>query len=644
MKTLLTRHKCVYIVILQFVLVAAGLANTLTLNEQDEVFAETDRYHVRFEHGVLVHFHNKLTNETYTLPSQGSSNIQSGISIQHEEGRYGREEPLNEHWDIETQRLSPLAIEIAYHNDYKIDRTVRLGISIDPETQDLVIHQTGTSSIGGIVRVMWGCGYLNSQQVDVILPANGGQIINNATEFSRRGFAYPERWEAQLAILQGTRGGFFVRSTDTTYQFKGIWYTRSDEHFNIRFQTDNLAPFRDKNEITSVEWRLNAYRGDWEVPAEIYRNWMETAFQPKQPPAWVKDIQLVLNYTDLKKEILPLLASHVDPSTTLIHLINWLPWQGINLDKVDTDLEENYPEYTPKPEFGAFLEAAHAYGFRVQPHVHFNGVSPNHPLYPEFEKFQLRHAIRGGKLGWNWDNPTTKYRLAYINPASKEFREYLVAQLKKVTETYLIDAWHLDINHLVVNSPPIDGLTPAEGNVLLHQELAAAMPGVVFGGEHLHEVTFSHVNLALRWNIPEDEQPHPISTFLFSPWTISYGHTSVQNPDLEPEFYQAFEEAYRVWDVLPALRIRGPWILDPGMTLTLRKLKNINTGYFWDIFSVEDVHSQGDVNADGVVNVLDLVMVAQYIGTNKPSNPKVDVNADGVVNILDLTLIAQEIG
>ena len=40
--------KCAYIVILQFVFVAAALANTLTVGEQDEVFAETDRYRVRF--------------------------------------------------------------------------------------------------------------------------------------------------------------------------------------------------------------------------------------------------------------------------------------------------------------------------------------------------------------------------------------------------------------------------------------------------------------------------------------------------------------------------------------------------------------------------------------------------------------------
>ncbi len=44
--------KCIYIMILQFVLMAAGLANTLTVDEAGNVLAETDRYQARFENGV----------------------------------------------------------------------------------------------------------------------------------------------------------------------------------------------------------------------------------------------------------------------------------------------------------------------------------------------------------------------------------------------------------------------------------------------------------------------------------------------------------------------------------------------------------------------------------------------------------------
>ena len=46
-----------------------------------------------------------------------------------------------------------------------------------------------------------------------------------------------------------------------------------------------------------------------------------------------------------------------------------------------------------------------------------------------------------------------------------------------------------------------------------------------------------------------------------------------------------------------------------------------------------------DVNRDGVVNILDLVVIASQFG-NTGQNLAVDVNGDGVVNILDLILVA----
>lgn len=46
-----------------------------------------------------------------------------------------------------------------------------------------------------------------------------------------------------------------------------------------------------------------------------------------------------------------------------------------------------------------------------------------------------------------------------------------------------------------------------------------------------------------------------------------------------------------------------------------------------------------DVNADGIVNILDLTFVASRFGESSP-----DLNGDGIVNILDLVLISKHIG
>ena len=51
-----------------------------------------------------------------------------------------------------------------------------------------------------------------------------------------------------------------------------------------------------------------------------------------------------------------------------------------------------------------------------------------------------------------------------------------------------------------------------------------------------------------------------------------------------------------------------------------------------------DVQNRSDINGDGVVNILDLVIIATRFNTAKP-----DLNGDGVVNILDLVIVAKEI-
>ena len=60
--------------------------------------------------------------------------------------------------------------------------------------------------------------------------------------------------------------------------------------------------------------------------------------------------------------------------------------------------------------------------------------------------------------------------------------------------------------------------------------------------------------------------------------------------------------------------------------------------------TVEQSLPTGDVNRDGDVDILDLILVAQQLGKSVPANSPVDINGDGVVNIFDLTLVAQGIG
>ena len=51
-----------------------------------------------------------------------------------------------------------------------------------------------------------------------------------------------------------------------------------------------------------------------------------------------------------------------------------------------------------------------------------------------------------------------------------------------------------------------------------------------------------------------------------------------------------------------------------------------------------------DVNADGQVSILDLILIAQDFGETAPLNSRTDVNRDGIISILDLILVAQHMG
>ena len=67
-----------------------------------------------------------------------------------------------------------------------------------------------------------------------------------------------------------------------------------------------------------------------------------------------------------------------------------------------------------------------------------------------------------------------------------------------------------------------------------------------------------------------------------------------------------------------------------------------NTIRLWELIPVTIPLLVEDVNEDGVVNILDLVLVAGQLGQTGQNDA--DVNGDGIVNILDLVLIAGALG
>ena len=342
----------------------------------ETVHVETDAYKIQFDRGVITHIHNKLTAETYTLPEASRAQgvrEQTGILRRH----HG---PIwTSHGIIEAKKTGQDSATLLFRQD---GNEIVLTIEVESHTGDLLIGGSGVSDTTGVYGFQWGCENLNITNLKLILPVDGGQVIDTSSPITYRGFNYPGLWEAQLAIVQGERGGFFVRGTDETFQFKRLDWEKNRESIALGFQTHNQAPWDTLTTTESVTWRLNTYAGDYRAPARIYRDWMELTFNPwrlSDMPAWVRDIGLVVIQASFDPKTLDRLAEQVDPTKTLLYLVGW------RKDGYDV----NYPDYTPRDGFGDFVKAAHGHGFRVMPHANLVGISPYHPLYPEFQQFQF---------------------------------------------------------------------------------------------------------------------------------------------------------------------------------------------------------------------------------------------------------------
>ena len=70
---------------------------------------------------------------------------------------------------------------------------------------------------------------------------------------------------------------------------------------------------------------------------------------------------------------------------------------------------------------------------------------------------------------------------------------------------------------------------------------------------------------------------------------------------------------------------------------------SISAGLSEIYLTVEGQLATGDVNGDGIISILDMVLIVGQLGQSVPPNSAVDLNGDGVVSILDIVRVAQGI-
>ena len=166
----------------------------------------------------------------------------------------------------------------------------------------------------------------------------------------------------------------------------------------------------------------------------------------------------------------------------------------------------------------------------------------------------------------------------------------------------------LDINQITVNAEPTHPEAP--------------------NGETLVDITFRAKD--------DISGIHVYTFYLRDPNGGRHHFWGDRNPGIyfqgDPTLYKTYQKTI----VLPVGSIPGTWGLSE---INLQDKANNTQRYdFTEIVRFEVTEdSPFDLNADGEINILDLVIVANALGE---SDSDADINADGIVNILDLVIVA----
>jgi hypothetical protein len=513
-------------------MLAQGSALTITTPSMTATLQNAD----------LVHLGNTITGENYLQPNNTASLLD--LTMLNPSGATLR----FTNWSVQKNKSTGQNVaSIAFQDS---TRSGTFNITVDPQTQELVVTLQGSSHSAGVRALSWGMQGIDLSAGRVILPSQGGNYID-AKYTLAASLQYPVTWAAQMVLYEASHGGFLVYSTDRSFQFKDLHLMAPNSIANLQVGAEATAPWTTATSIGAMEWRVNVFAGDWRAGATLYKNWSSTVWPSaaaNSETEWIRGIEAVLAVEVLNAPaFLDTLATLVDPTKTLLHIPYW----------TSSASGTNYPDYTPSALLKPFVDSAHRFGFHVELYFNAIGVDPANPAYPQLQLFQMKTPDTLQLTGWRWNSPSDPTREAYISPASSAWRKLLLDRIQAAVVAVQPDAIHLDAVPNLVNDGNglIDGLTSEQGLAQLLLEAQARFPNIVFGTEGMTEASLQHSKTAQSWPAPFMGilPGHPITTFLQGDQISFHGHLNQPNPG-EPGFLQ-WEQQYEAQGVLPLMHV-----------------------------------------------------------------------------------------
>ncbi|NMB97306.1 MAG: hypothetical protein GYA02_11970, partial [Clostridiaceae bacterium] len=344
----------------------------------DQIFVETKTLEAKFDKGYLVYLRSKISDEEFV-------SLSSYCEIPALELVYAGNEAFGidemKFGNIEVFSFSNSYAEIRFNN-WNGDGVI--AISEDPETHDLLIRPSAYSSRPGVKSCRWNIMGIRSD-LQVVAPFFQGVKLDPSDALIKNTrWEWPAMWEAGLVILQGTKSGFWIHCRDNQYKYKALSIGREGHINSLGLETQAYGPIDNNLAAGGIEWRINVYKGGWEVPASTYKTWLWEAYDLKKQEnmrkEWFHNVRMAISWCPADVRILDSLSRKVDPQKVIIHLPRW------RTDKYDT----NYPSYILNSEAKAFIRRGKELGYHIMPHFNSMEVDPLNPVYNYVKDFQFR--------------------------------------------------------------------------------------------------------------------------------------------------------------------------------------------------------------------------------------------------------------
>lgn len=471
----------------------------------NRVFIETFSLSAVIDKGIITSLKDKSTGEEFI--EKPDINYYRALQLLYRDNELSN---INEEkfGSTEVNQISDKRAEIVFHS---WDGDGVLVISADDQTGDMLIEPSASTSRPGVLACRWSITGLK-QSLELVAPFfQGIRLKIDDPLISNIRWGWPFQWEAGLAILQSSNGGFWVHTRDDKYRFKALQTGTEGDRFSLGFDSEAYGPIDDNISAGGLCWRINTYQGDWKVPAEKYREWYWQAYglesEEKLRQKWVNDVRFAISWCPGDPAILDALAKKIQPGKVLIHFPDW------RTDNYD----ENYPTFIPGERAKSFIRKGQQMGFRIMPHFNSIDMDPSNPVYALVRDFPYRSVETKQLQGWSWYNRRVigvpesnanrlnnrdKKVMVKIHPGLGMWRSILGQNmLKPVTELNL-NLVFIDVTLCIwnIHNCLVESMPPTEGMNKLIRHVSELGPGLTVGGEGLNEITaqrqsFSQVHL-----------------------------------------------------------------------------------------------------------------------------------------------------